>query len=393
VLPSNLLLGHEPQGRTLHEPIHRLVHECCFEHRPGCHHHPASLASDPESADPRKPEEGSGDHACTWRKVSFLCTICANPPANRDTSVTAVSIIRLYTLDDIAQSKDIAFDNSDQATISAVEANVGIVCACIPAMRPLFALMMPKYFSPAALGNKEPAKDVERPEHIEQKRPQSLHKPAHAPRKSSVAPSSKHASNRGSLVSKVSLQSRPSTVIGPNSSKVSLLSPTPPAAIQKSRDLHSSRLPSSIPEARRSRSESRSVTHSRSVSTSQSRRGSHIAMASITYPARSISHSRSGSNLTVKTSRTHMSSHGSRLPPMAPSEPSLAHGLSRPSESDTISLLAPSAYSRRPSDSSLYMTRTPSWQPQTSIKPLPVTPFPVGLDKYTPLENEEESER
>jgi hypothetical protein len=78
---------------------------------------------------------------------------------------------------------------------------------------------------------------------------------------------------------------------------------------------------------------------------------------------------------------------------MTPSEPPPAHGLSRLPESDTISLLAPSAYSRRPSDSSLYITRMSSWQPQTSTKPLPVTPFPVGLEKYTPLGNEKESER
>jgi hypothetical protein len=72
---------------------------------------------------------------------------------------------------------------------------------------------------------------------------------------------------------------------------------------------------------------------------------------------------------------------------MAPFEPSLAHGLSRPYESDTISLLAPSAFSRRPSDSSLYAMR------MASTKPLPVTPLPTDLDKFTPFEHEEESER
>jgi hypothetical protein len=392
VLPSVFLLEQGPQGRTLYESIYHLVHECCFEHWPGCHPHPASLASNPGSTDSRKPEEGSGDDGCAWCKVSFLHTIYANSPANTGISVNVVSVIRLYSLDDIANSRDISFDNSDQATISAVEANVGIVCACIPAMRPLFALMMPKYFPPALVGNKEAVKDVERTKHIEHKRSQSTHKQAPPPRVSSVAPPSKHASSRGSLVSKVSLQSRPPTIIGPNSSKVSLLSPTP-AAVRKSRDSDSSRLPTSIPEDRRSRSESRSLVRSRSASVSQSRPSSHIAMASITYPARSISHSRSASTLTTATSRTHVSSHGSRLPPMASSELPPARGLSRLPESDTISLLAPSAYSRRPSDSSLYITRMSSWQPQTSTKPLPATPFPVGPDKYTPLGNEKESER
>jgi hypothetical protein len=280
--------------------------------------------------------------------------------------------------------------------MSTVEANVGIVCACIPAMRPLFALMMPKYFSPTVLGNKEPAKDVERTKHIEYKRTQSVYQQANPPRASSVQPSWKHSSSRGSLISKVSLQSRPSTVVGLNSSKVSLQSPTP-AAIRNTKGSDSSRLPTSIPEDRLGRPQSRSVTHSRSTSVSQSRPNSHIAMASIKYPARSIGHSRSASNLTATTSRTHMSFHGSpllqRLPTLTPSESSPAQGLSRPSESDTISLLPPSAYGRRPSDSSLYLKRTPSWQAPASTKPLPVTPFPVGLERYTPLETEEESER
>ncbi|KAJ6279424.1 hypothetical protein J3E71DRAFT_222558 [Bipolaris maydis] len=62
-------------------------------------------------------------------------------------SVTLVSIVRLYSLDAIANSKDVSFDNTDHAALSAVEVNVGIVCACLPGMRPLFALVLPQYFS------------------------------------------------------------------------------------------------------------------------------------------------------------------------------------------------------------------------------------------------------
>ncbi|KAL6162508.1 hypothetical protein ACJQWK_11432 [Exserohilum turcicum] len=62
-------------------------------------------------------------------------------------TVTLVSIIRLYTLDSISNSNNVSFDNTDHATLSVVEVNVGIICACIPAMRPLFALIMPQYFS------------------------------------------------------------------------------------------------------------------------------------------------------------------------------------------------------------------------------------------------------
>ena len=304
----------------------------------------------------------------------------------------AVSIIRLYTLDDLANSTDLTFDNSDHATMSVVEANVGIVCACIPAMRPLFALMMPKYFSPAVLGNKEPTKDVERAKHIEYKRTQSVYQQGN-PSQSSTQPSWKHSSSRASLTSKVSLHSRPSTVFAPSSSKASLSSPKP-ATIRNFKGSDSSRLPTSIPEARLSRSQTRSFTHSRSNSTSQSRPTSHIAMASIKYPARSIGHSRSASNLTT-ASCARGSFPGSpllqRLPTLTPSESFPAQRLSRPVESDTVSLLPSTAYGRRPSDSSLYLTRMSS--APTSTKPLPVTPFPVGMNKYMPLEIEEESER
>lgn len=61
--------------------------------------------------------------------------------------MTLVSVIRLSSLQSISNSTDIPWDNPSHASLSAVEVNVGIVCACLPAMRPLFALMMPEYFS------------------------------------------------------------------------------------------------------------------------------------------------------------------------------------------------------------------------------------------------------
>lgn len=65
-------------------------------------------------------------------------------------SITLVSIIRLWSLDDVVKSNDLPFDSPAFVTLSAVELNVAIICACLPAMRPLLALMLPKYFSAAA---------------------------------------------------------------------------------------------------------------------------------------------------------------------------------------------------------------------------------------------------
>ncbi|KAK7189183.1 hypothetical protein DPSP01_005426 [Paraphaeosphaeria sporulosa] len=60
--------------------------------------------------------------------------------------VCLVSIIRLQTLVSISNSTDPTFDNPPAAMLSAIETNVGIICACLPSMRPLLTSMMPVYF-------------------------------------------------------------------------------------------------------------------------------------------------------------------------------------------------------------------------------------------------------
>lgn len=87
-------------------------------------------------------------------------------------SVTLVSVVRLYSLDDIANSNDVSFDNIAHVTLSAVEVNVGIICACLPAMRPLLARSMPQYFSAAPEYENMPVRDIEQSQQ-EQKTPLS----------------------------------------------------------------------------------------------------------------------------------------------------------------------------------------------------------------------------
>ncbi|KAF1977902.1 hypothetical protein BU23DRAFT_452096, partial [Bimuria novae-zelandiae CBS 107.79] len=60
--------------------------------------------------------------------------------------VCLVSIIRLQTLVAVSNSTDPTFDNPPAAMLSAIETNVGIICACLPSMRPLLASMMPSFF-------------------------------------------------------------------------------------------------------------------------------------------------------------------------------------------------------------------------------------------------------
>ena len=44
-------------------------------------------------------------------------------------------------------STDITYDNVGAATWSAAELNVGIMCACVPAMRPVIGLVFPRLLS------------------------------------------------------------------------------------------------------------------------------------------------------------------------------------------------------------------------------------------------------
>ncbi|KAF2199329.1 hypothetical protein GQ43DRAFT_433488 [Delitschia confertaspora ATCC 74209] len=60
--------------------------------------------------------------------------------------VCIISIIRLSSLARIANSKDPTFDNPPAATLSAVESNVAIICACLPSLRPLLSRTFPNFF-------------------------------------------------------------------------------------------------------------------------------------------------------------------------------------------------------------------------------------------------------
>ncbi|KAI1628765.1 50S ribosomal protein L36e [Exophiala viscosa] len=57
------------------------------------------------------------------------------------------SILRLHALYITSISTDITYDNVDAVTWSAAELNVGIMCASIPAIRPVIGLIFPRLLS------------------------------------------------------------------------------------------------------------------------------------------------------------------------------------------------------------------------------------------------------
>lgn len=59
-------------------------------------------------------------------------------------SVTIVSIIRLSSLVHFANSENATWDEWDVTNWSTIEINVGIICACMPAMRVMLVRFFPK---------------------------------------------------------------------------------------------------------------------------------------------------------------------------------------------------------------------------------------------------------
>lgn len=69
---------------------------------------------------------------------------------NDPSSACAISIVRLNELHRTKGSKDPLWDSAATAYWSAIELNVGILCACLPTLRPLI-----KKFAPRLLGSSQ----------------------------------------------------------------------------------------------------------------------------------------------------------------------------------------------------------------------------------------------
>lgn len=58
-----------------------------------------------------------------------------------------VSILRLQSLVKISNSQDPTYDNPPAASWSSVETNIGIICSCLPLLRPLLTRYLPHIFT------------------------------------------------------------------------------------------------------------------------------------------------------------------------------------------------------------------------------------------------------
>ncbi|KAH7090690.1 hypothetical protein FB567DRAFT_298255 [Paraphoma chrysanthemicola] len=238
-------------------------------------------------------------------------------------SVATVSVIRIYSLHDVAKSDDLPFYSPTFATLSAVEVDVGIICACLPAMRPLLARMMPDYFSAAAQYTNVPVMlDPER-----QTAPKRLETTTDSTR--GVATRTQHV--------------KPHTVF--------VVTPQAPRS-------NFSRSPSGY----------FSLENSRPSTSSQGG-----TLLQLSQP----SHSRSGSNLSVAIASAEAPLNGPRfqgamdplrMSPISPPVAARGHPLS--------SMLGPQMTD--PNGTSSMFSTAPRPRTLASTKPLPITPFPVN---------------
>ncbi|KAK6510253.1 hypothetical protein TWF481_004970 [Arthrobotrys musiformis] len=71
--------------------------------------------------------------------------------------ICIVSILRLRFLIILSKSMDPTWDQPATAYWSAIEMNISIVCACLPALKPLLSLMAPSIFGTTASGSQPPS--------------------------------------------------------------------------------------------------------------------------------------------------------------------------------------------------------------------------------------------
>lgn len=120
--------------------------------------------------------------------------------------VCIISVVRLQSLLAISNSTDPTKDNPPAATLSAVEANVGIITACLPALRPVLSAILPQYFPPTTRSRYTRTIDEEQPKQLRilsaTSRPPtaSTYKKSHSRSASDTSDSTKVGSEQGDML-------------------------------------------------------------------------------------------------------------------------------------------------------------------------------------------------
>ncbi|KAH7111885.1 hypothetical protein B0J11DRAFT_543192 [Dendryphion nanum] len=73
------------------------------------------------------------------QKIALICVFALGG------FVSIISIVWICHLATLRRSQDLTFDSALPSLYSTIEANVAIVCACLPVLRPLFARIVPDF--------------------------------------------------------------------------------------------------------------------------------------------------------------------------------------------------------------------------------------------------------
>lgn len=120
-----------------------LVFERGIEHRNRPCHLCSSYAGPLVVATPKEAKVWFDACFRRWWIVSPLNARNFPDFADKLDSVCVTSILRLHSIYVASVSTDITWDNVAAPTRSAVEVNVGIICACLPTLRPLISRIFP----------------------------------------------------------------------------------------------------------------------------------------------------------------------------------------------------------------------------------------------------------
>jgi hypothetical protein len=149
--PRGLFLGQD-SGRILHHKAASLVH---YGWVPTIHRLCDPSTSNSGFAGFATPEEAKDQFSARFhagRIVRLYYSRSQTASANSSLSGCIVSILRLHGLYAVTISTDVTYDNSPAVTWSSVELNVGIMCACVPALRPVISAVFPKLLSTTQRG-------------------------------------------------------------------------------------------------------------------------------------------------------------------------------------------------------------------------------------------------
>lgn len=154
---SGKVLG-SARSRHMHQCISPVLRKCCYQHRARYFLGSAAVLHASATYHASKAE----DHSHGYSRVGWSVSASRLPRKLSLTILSAAiaSICRLHGLHVLANTDDITWDSPSSAIWSAIELNVGIICASLPTLRPFFTKIWPRAFLSSynsRMANLEPA--------------------------------------------------------------------------------------------------------------------------------------------------------------------------------------------------------------------------------------------